>query len=163
MKHLQDFETFNESKLRKFATGAMLLTSLLGSPQSVAKGEDDDIEWVSNKKSKAELAIIDKQQYSALEDNLEKMNYQIYGTKPNFDSHKFLFATSISPKFKYALNEALQQSESKVNELEIDAGFQHIYYLKSKNTYQVIVITEIVSEEEEGREYDRTVGVFRGL
>jgi hypothetical protein len=98
MKHLHNFETFNESKLRRFATGAMLLTSLLGSP-AYAKGEND-IEWVTNKKSKAELAIIDKQQYSALENNLERMNYQIYGTKPNFDSHKFLFATSISTKFK---------------------------------------------------------------
>ena len=93
MKHLHNFETFNESKLRKFATGAMLLTTLLGQP-AYAGGEDDDIEWVTNKNSKVELAVIDKQQYSTLENNLEKMNYQIYGIKPNFDSHKFLFASS---------------------------------------------------------------------
>jgi hypothetical protein len=156
MKHILTYDTFNESKLKNFVTGAMLLASLLGNAKTYTKGDMYNT-------PKVELAVIDKQQYSSLEDNLEKMNYQIYGIKPSFDSHQFLFSTSTSTKFKYALNEALQKSEKQMNDLEADAGYQHIYYVNLKNTWQVIVITEIVSEEEEGREYDKSVGIFRGL
>jgi len=120
------------------------------------------MEMVS-RKSKAELSIIDKADYTALVTDLEKKNYSIYGYKPEFDSHRFLFSTCTSPKFKYAMNTALKESEAKLNTLDEEKGLQVIYYIHLQNTWQVIVITELVSEEEEGRLYDRETGTFRGL
>lgn len=172
MKHILNYETYNESKLRNFATGAMLLASLLGSPSNKAYAKGDDIETIHTTNFNQNVGLIDKEQYSKIENNLEKMNYQIYGVKPQFDSHKFVFSTSLSHKLETAINQAAQQSEAYINKLyqedsedsKIDAGYQHIYYTKvGKSSYQVVIITEIVSEEEEGREYDKSVGVFRGL
>lgn len=163
MKHLLNYETYNESKLRNFATGAMLLASLLGSPSNKVYAKGDDIETVHTPALNQNIALINKQQYSMLENNLEKMNYQIYGTKPQFDSHKFVFSASLSHNLETAINQAGQQSEKYINDSEMDAGYQHIYYTKVGKSYQVVIITEIVSEEEEGREYDKSVGIFRGL
>ena len=57
----------------------------------------------------------------------------------------------------------MHQSEVEINRLELEGGYQNIYYIHDNNKWQVIVITELVSDEEEGTEYDKTVGIFRGL
>ena len=164
MNYLYNFEAFNESKLKNLAAGGLLLTSLLGNPNATAKsGEDEEPMEMVSRKSKAELSIIDKADYTALVTDLEKKNYSIYGYKPEFDSHRFLFSTCTSPKFKYAMNTALKESEAKLNTLDEEKGLQVIYYIHLQNTWQVIIITELVSEEEEGRLYDRETGTFRGL
>ena len=163
MKHILTFETFNESLLKNITSSVFLLTSLLASPKLVAKGDENTKTICIGQKSKIELSFLDKSEYTQLVNDLDKRNYSIYGDKPQFDSHKFLSAFCISNKFENALNEALHQSEVEINRLELEGGYQNIYYIHDNNKWQVIVITELVSDEEEGREYDKTVGIVRGL
>jgi hypothetical protein len=157
MQYIQDFDSYNES-VKKFLTGVMLGASLLGSPSDI-KAKVDNPLLVSDKQIKAELSIINEAQYTRLVNDLEKKGYQVYGDKPSFDSKKFLFVSSSSPRRSQALSQALQSTEEKINDLDKEEkGLQVIYYIHLKNTSEFIVITELISEDRENMLYDRETG-----
>lgn len=158
MNYLQNFDSYQES-VKNILTGAMLGASLLGNNPNI---EAKPINKISNdKKSKAELSVINDVEYTRLINDLEKRGYLIYGYKPTFDSKKFLFVSSSSVRREQALNQALNISEEMINELSEDKGLQIIYYLNLKNTWEFVVITELVSEDRADMLYDKEERVWR--
>lgn len=161
MNYLHDFDSYNES-VKKFLTGAMLGASLLGSPSDVKAKEAEPSSMIGrNKKIKAELSVINEAEYTRIINDLEKKGYLIYGDKPSFDSKKFLFVSSSGIRRDQVLKQALYTTEEKINELPEDKGMQIIYYIHLQNTWEFVVITELVSEEREGMLYDRDTRTWR--
>ena len=162
MNYLQDFDSYNES-VKKFLTGAMLGASLLGSPTDVKAKDEEPSSLMSNKnkKTKSELSVIDDIEYTRIINDLEKKGYLIFGYKPTFDSKKFLFVSSSSIHRNQALNQALHLTEERINELPEDKGLQVIYNIHLQNTWEFIIITELVTEDREGMLYDRDSRTWR--
>jgi hypothetical protein len=138
----------------------MLGASLLGNTSDV-KSRDLGPSSLSDKKVNAELSVIDETEYTRIINDLEKKGYLIYGYKPTFDSKKFLFVSSSSVRREQALNQTLNTSEEMINELSEEKGLQIIYYINLKNTWEFVVITELVSEDRENMLYDKEERIWR--
>src|ERR1700761_1515809 len=130
--------SYNESFIRNL-TGAILLSTLL-SISNVAKGQNTKYHI----EKKAELSTIDKENLLDILDSLYKKGYVDY-QKIDLFGDNFLFTSCTDVNFTEALKSAKSDVFIKMKYLG-KIGNQHILKYFEKNTWTVIILTEILNE-----------------
>jgi hypothetical protein len=151
MRHIQSFNSYNESFKSILTGGALLLTLFSNSVRS----QDTQKEL----KQKAKMCQMDNIQMNKVVDSIKSKKFGLY-KDDKIITNKTLFSNGTGITFEQALKNAEEDMKIKIDFLG-RKGNQKIYVNEEAHTYNVIIITEILEKKPKHPIYDQEGNFYR--
>ena len=153
MRHIQSFDSYNES-FKSILTGGALLLSLL---TNQVKGQESK----KDLKIKAEMSKFDSNGVKRIEDSIKAKKFELISSQIPLENN-FIVSSGTGITKKDAIDRALDDLDLKIKFLGRE-GAKSIWIYEESRTFHAVIITEILKPLKKHNRgmYDPQLNIYR--